>query len=156
MRIVFCSLLLLFFYGSRAQSAAATDSVKATIDQLFVAIRNADSTLLNQCFAPGAQLQTVTKNQDAQVIVREEPISEFSASVAKLAKDAGDERIVYDMIKIDQDLAVVWTPYQFYYKGAFNHCGVNSFQLVRINNEWKIQYIIDTRRKEDCIEAPKQ
>ena len=42
------------------------------------------------------------------------------------------------------------TPYKFYVGEKFSHCGVNSFQLVKIRGEWKIQYIIDTRRRQNC------
>ena len=34
--------------------------------------------------------------------------------------------------------------------GKFSHCGVDSFQLVFINGQWKIQCLIDTRRKQPC------
>jgi hypothetical protein len=45
---------------------------------------------------------------------------------------------------------MVWTPYRFIFNGKFSHCGVNSFTLVKLNGEWKINYVIDTRRKEKC------
>jgi hypothetical protein len=51
------------------------------------------------------------------------------------------------VIRIDASLAIVWAPYEFYYKGKYSHKGVDSFQLVRVNGVWKIQYLIDTRRK---------
>jgi len=54
------------------------------------------------------------------------------------------------VVKIDGPLAIVWTPYKFYFNGKFSHCGVNSFQLVRFNGVWKIQYLIDTRRRAGC------
>jgi hypothetical protein len=61
-----------------------------------------------------------------------------------------DERILDYQIKIDGALASAWTPYNFYVNGNFSHCGVNSFQLVKMDDVWKIVYIIDTRRKEPC------
>ncbi|HNA01067.1 MAG TPA: hypothetical protein PLN49_09415, partial [Ferruginibacter sp.] len=67
-----------------------------------------------------------------------------------LPKDAADERITFDVVRVDGALAIAWTPYKFYFNGKFSHCGVNSFQLVRFNGEWKIQYLIDTRRKAGC------
>jgi len=63
---------------------------------------------------------------------------------------AADERISFETIKIDGPLAIAWTPYKFYYEGKFSHCGVNSFQLVRVDNQWRIQYLIDTRRRQGC------
>lgn len=77
-------------------------------------------------------------------------INEFADFVGKQQKSVADEQIVFDLIKIDGALAIAWTPYKFYFNGLFSHCGVNSFQLVKLNGEWKIQYLIDTRRKNGC------
>ncbi|HUH33176.1 MAG TPA: hypothetical protein VLZ28_04430, partial [Daejeonella sp.] len=59
-------------------------------------------------------------------------------------------RITFDQVLIDDNLASVWTSYQFYIGDKFSHCGVNSFQLVKGKEGWKIVYLIDTRRKENC------
>jgi len=58
-----------------------------------------------------------------------------------------DERVTIGELLIDNQLASVWTPYQFYYKEQYSHQGANSFQLVKGVDGWKIQYLIDTRRK---------
>ena len=133
--------------GIKAQSPE--DSVKATVNQLFTAMQHADAALLVSCFADSAILQTIA-DKNGKVQIKTESVDEFAQLVAKAEKGSLDERIRFDVIRIDGALAIVWTPYQFYYKGNFSHCGVNSFQLVRINGAWKIQYLIDTRRKEGC------
>lgn len=140
---------VLLFTATAGYCQTATDSVKATIDGLFTAMRQSDSAGVVNSFAPQAVLQTIVDKPEG-TSVRSEQVAEFAAAVGRFAKDACDERIVYDVIKIDGNLAVVWTPYRFYYKKEFHHCGVNSFQLVRLNGHWKIQYIIDTRRKTGC------
>ena len=132
-------------------SQGPVDSVKLVINKMFTAMKTGDSVMLTQCFADSAILQTVAKNKEGKVSVRNEVISEFVKQIAKLPKGDADERITFDIVKVDADLAIAWTPYQFYYKGKFSHCGVNSFQLVRINGQWKIQYLIDTRRKDNCM-----
>ena len=53
-------------------------------------------------------------------------------------------------IKIDGNLASVWTPSEFYYNGNFSHCGANSFQLFNNNGKWQIIYIVDMRRRDNC------
>jgi hypothetical protein len=83
-------------------------------------------------------------------VVRNETVSEFFDFISKETPGNADEQIIFDVVKVDGPLAIAWTPYKFYYKGQFSHCGVNSFQLVRINGEWKIHYIIDTRRRLGC------
>ncbi len=47
-------------------------------------------------------------------------------------------------------MANVWAPYEFYLNNDFSHCGVNSFQLFFDGIQWKIIYLIDTRRKQGC------
>lgn len=148
MQKLLCCLLLSGCLHARAQSAE--DSVKTVIDQLFTAMKGADAAGIQAVFADSALLQTIARTREGNFAVKNEPIAGFAASIGKLPRGAADERIRYETIKIDGPLAAVWTPYQFYYNGQFSHCGVNSFQLVRIGNSWKIQYIIDTRRKDDC------
>ncbi|MET7000100.1 hypothetical protein [Chitinophaga defluvii] len=150
MRTLFCGLVLAFScLTMRAQTAG--DSIKMTIDNLFAAVRASDSAALMACFTPDAILQTIVKDKEGNLNVHSVGVASFVSMVGNLPKGAGDERIQYDMIKIDVPLATVWTPYLFYYRGKFSHCGVNSFQLVRLDTGWKVQYIIDTRRKDNCI-----
>ncbi|MDQ0593260.1 hypothetical protein QFZ37_001629 [Chryseobacterium ginsenosidimutans] len=122
--------------------------VEKPIRNLFLAMKTADPELLKTAFSDTGILQTITKDG-----IKSEDIKEFIASISKMAKDDLDERITIEAIHIDGNLASVFTPYSFYVKGKFSHCGANSFQLVKQQNgEWKIQYLIDTRRKDNCKE----
>ncbi|HEU5052899.1 MAG TPA: nuclear transport factor 2 family protein [Hanamia sp.] len=144
----FCLLICLAFCNCiKAQSA--DDSVRSAVNQLFTAMKNADSALLASSFADSAILQTIV-DKNGKVEVKTEAIADFASQVGKMEKNILDERIQFDVIKIDGALAIVWAPYQFYYKGKFSHCGADSFQLIRINGKWKIQYLIDTRRRDGC------
>jgi len=122
--------------------------IEKPIRNLFLGMKNADPELMKSAFAEGAVLQSIAKGGT----VKNENIQEFIASVSKFSKDDLDERIVIDAVHTDGGLASVFTPYSFFFKGKFSHCGANSFQLVKQQNDWKIQYIIDTRRKENCRE----
>jgi len=133
---------------TRAQSAE--DSVKAVVNQLFAAMKGADAAKLKETFADSAVLQTIRRKQDGTFFVQDEKASDFADQIGKAKKDSLDERITFEIVKVDGPLAIVWTPYKFYYAGTFSHCGVNSFQLVRINGRWKIQFLIDTRRRQNC------
>jgi hypothetical protein len=144
----FCLLICLAFCNCiKAQSA--DDSVRSAVNQLFTAMKNADSALLVSSFADSAILQTIIE-KNGKVLVKTEAVGDFASQVGKMGKNILDERIQFDVVRIDGALAMVWAPYQFYYKGKFSHCGTDSFQLVRINGKWKIQYLIDTRRTGGC------
>lgn len=136
--------------GLAASSQTSEDSVKATVNVLFEAMKTSDPALLQTAFADSAILQTIARNKEGQTVIRNEAVREFASSISKMAKGSLDERIEFETIKIDGPLAIVWTPYKFYFNGKFSHCGVNSFQLVRFNGKWKIQYLIDTRRTQGC------
>ena len=133
---------LLISSFSFAQNTSEKEIVKP-IENLFNAMKSADSLGVKNVFSSSAMMQTFNKNNE----IRTEKVEDFAKQVG--ASQAGDldERFTISKILVDGNMASVWVPYQFYCKGNFSHCGVNSFQLAKINNEWKIQYIIDTRRK---------
>lgn len=142
-------LTFLFLFSLRGKAQSAEDSVKAVISKMFEAMKNGDSHTLLDCFTDSAILQTVVSRQD-NVSVQTDAVKEFADFVGTQKQGDADERIVFDLVKADGPLAIAWTPYRFYYKQQFSHCGVDSYQLVRINGQWKIQYLIDTRRKTGC------
>ncbi|WP_276502274.1 nuclear transport factor 2 family protein [Terrimonas pollutisoli] len=146
----FLLLLTFGFFIGKLQAQTAEDSIKTTINTLFAAMKNGNGTAFKGVFSDSAILQTITRNKEGKALVRTENVSEFAAFVSKLKRDSADERISFETIKIDGPLAIAWTPYNFFYNGSFSHCGVNSFQLVRFEGVWKIQYLIDTRRRAGC------
>ena len=137
-------------HSAGAQTVNEEAAIKTAINKIYEAMRTNDSAMLVACFSDNAVLQTIQEKKDGKVIVKSESIPEFGSSVQKAFKGALDERAEFDMIKIDGPLASVWAPYKFCYQGKFLHCGVNSFQMVKRDGVWKIQYLTDTRRKEGC------
>ncbi len=143
----YITVTLLFACLSGYSQTPEADSVKETINRFFDAMRSSDSTGIKNTLASGAIFQSITRENQ----VRTEDIGGFIASIAKAPKGSLDERITFGTVNVDGNLAAVWTPYEFYYNDRFSHCGVNSFQLHKENGSWKIRYVIDTRRKTDCL-----
>lgn len=131
----------------RAQTTE--DSVKAAVNLLFTGMIQSDAAKIRSSFTDSAILQSIVE-KDGKTRTRTESVEEFAQSISKLEKGVADERIRFDVIKIDGPLAIVWAPYSFYYKGQLNHCGVDSFQMLLVDGVWKIQYLVDTRRKQPC------
>lgn len=143
-------LLILTIINLKTYAQSGSEEVMKPINALFDGMRRSDTALMRSAFAPTALLQTIVKTKDGLTTVRTEELNKFLNSVAQPHPEVYDERITVDLVKVDGDLATAWTPYRFYVGEKFSHCGVNSFQLVRLNGLWKIQYIIDTRRREGC------
>jgi hypothetical protein len=145
-------ILCITQYSSNAQSlnaAGSADSekeVKQVIQNMFSAMLQADTTLLKTCFSDKVIFQTIL-NKPEGATIKTESINDFIQSIGKQTPNVLDERIEFGAIQIDPLMATVWTPYSFYYKGQYSHKGVNSFQLVKLKEGWKIQYLIDTRYK---------
>lgn len=127
-------------------SASSEKEVKQVIQNMFHAMLQADTTLLRTCFSDKVIFQTIVNKPDG-AMVNTMSINDFIQSIGKQLPNALDERIEFGAIQVDPLMATVWTPYTFYLKGQYSHKGINSFQLVKFKEGWKIQYLIDTRYK---------
>jgi predicted YcjX-like family ATPase len=132
----------------RAQNTE--EDIKMAVNNMFKAMREADTAFFKTCFSGSVVLQTIAQDKTGNISVMNQEIENFLTILSQHSVGDLDERIDFGAIHIDGVLASVWTPYKFYYKGNFSHCGVNSFQLVHGIDGWKIQYIIDTRRMGNC------
>jgi len=150
LRIALTLALFTFANIAYGQKNYEEEGIKKAVNALFDGMRKSDSTLMRTAFNQGAILQTIIKTKAGTTEVKSTDLNLFINSIAKPHSSVYDERIVFTKILIDDNLASVWTDYKFYIGDKFSHCGVNSFQLVKVGNEWKIVYLIDTRRKDNC------
>lgn len=140
-------LFLTFGYSQDADQEA----VKATIVKFFDGFHKQDSVLMKETVGNKVVMQSIGKTKEGTTVLREEEFSNFMKAIVSIPKERKfQEKLLSFSIQIDGDMANAWTPYEFYLDDQFSHCGVNSFQLFRDGEQWKIIYIIDTRRKEGC------
>ncbi len=143
------SILIIGLVFSLHSSANTLDSnevqIREVIDQLFVGMRQGDSSLVNNCFTSSATLNSADHGE-----MKNSPIEKFMEAIGTPHDRIWDERISNVVIQLDQGLAHAWMDYSFYVGEQFSHCGVNSMILIRTNDGWKIQSIVDTRRRTDC------
>lgn len=114
---------------------AEQDVIDAVTD-LFDAMRNKDGEALRSAFLPEGRLGT----DDT-----EGWISSVTTSEAYL-----DEVTFDEVVLIDDNVAMAWTPYNLYVNDEFHHCGIDLFSFRKVDGQWKILQIDDTRRTEDC------
>lgn len=146
----FFILLTVLAFSTVSRAQTTEDSVKTVVNNLFAAMIKSDTALLRTCFADSMVLQTIVRGKSGGAEVKSETAEGFVKSIGSLKPGSADERITFGNVLIDGPLALVWTPYKFYFNGQFSHCGVNSFHLVRFKDGWRIQYLIDTRRRVNC------
>ena len=150
MRRIALLLVLLISSLSFAQDSDEID-VKKTVIKFFDAFHKQDSIAIKELVSKDLKLQSIGKSKEGFTQLRNEEFSAFLKSIVSIPKDQKFEEKLLDFkIRVDGDMANAWTPYEFWFNGKFSHCGVNSFQLVKLEGVWKIIYLIDTRRREGC------
>jgi Putative lumazine-binding len=149
----YLSLLLLtaITHAAHAQKAPSeTVAVQQTITAFFDGMRRGDSTAVRRTLAPAAVFHGFGGKPGQPPTLEIESINGFLKAVGTPHPAVWDERVQFERVLIDANLASVWAPYEFYLGSQFSHCGYDSFQLVKLADGWKIAHIIDTRRKEKC------
>ena len=126
--------------------------VMKPINLLFEGMLKADTAIIKKAFARNVVMKVVSEKG-----TKEEQLKNFLIQIANKEKGTPNwiEKLYNTEIRIDGSLAHVWTDYSFYVGDKFSHCGVDSFALIKLAGEWKIVYLMDTRRKEGCEEVKK-
>ena len=136
---------------AKAQTAPAeTAAIQQTITKFFDGMRRGDSTMVRRTLAPAAVFHAFGGKPGQAATLEIESINGFLKAVGTPHSEIWDERVRFERVLIDANLASVWAPYEFYLGSKFSHCGYDSFQLVKLANGWKIAHVIDTRRKDKC------
>lgn len=148
-------ILLLLACISCASLHAQEAEIRELIDRLFVALPKADTATLHKCFIPAGQLMTYSFDSKGNPRAKADDLKEFLSAVGNMGPQDMEERLTGWHCMIDDGMATVWTPYEFYFEGQFSHCGVNCFQLIQVQRQWKISLLTDTRRKTGCIDDKK-
>ncbi|SKB75454.1 3-methyl-2-oxobutanoate hydroxymethyltransferase [Maribacter arcticus] len=148
-------LPLFFIFGLMNLVALAQTEeeiqVKQNIIEFFDAFHAKDSIAMKKTVYPSILLQTIGVNNEGKSVLKTENFNDLVKSIISIPDSTNfQERIKSYSIQTDGNMANAWTPYEFWINNEFHHCGVNSFQLFREENKWKIIYLIDTRRKSDC------
>ncbi|MFH6996280.1 nuclear transport factor 2 family protein [Flavobacterium sp. FlaQc-57] len=144
MRVIFLFLLFLLGLTCNAQK----QEVQKTIEFFFEGFHQKDTNRIKSVCADKMILQSISESTVKGNRLSDENANEFYKSIASISSTMKFmEKILSCNIQIDGTMAHVWAPYEFYLNDKLSHSGVNTFTLFKEKNEWKIIYLIDTRRK---------
>jgi len=150
--------LLIITHGVKAQSSQTlSDSeeqqIKQVVETFFEGFHKQDSTIIKSTVADNVVLQTTGRNAEGKTQFRNEEFSQFLKSIVSIPDSIKfQEKLTSFSIQVDRTMANAWVGYEFWLNDKFSHCGINSFQMVNFDGEWKIIYLIDTRGKEGCLD----
>ena len=133
-----------------------TDDAKAAVrvvEQMFEALKAGDTAGMRAVMHPAARvIQTGTR--EGAPFARVNTLDDFLKAIGGAGRKL-EERIYNPEVRIDDNLATVWVQYDFLVNGQISHCGVDSYQLVRTGEGWRVLHVVDTQRREGCAEIAK-
>jgi hypothetical protein len=138
--------------GATLSSTPADEAVLAAVQHFFDSMAAKDVEAAAEVLVPEGQFFSV-RIVDGKKVVRSSTNREY---LDGLANSEGDwlERMWDPEVRIEGDLASVWTPYDFHLDGEFSHCGIDAFDLMKIEGRWKITGGSYTVEREDCPPSP--
>lgn len=119
-------------------------AVLAPVNAMFDAMAKHDSVAFKKALLPGGNMVLMRNGKPTQLT-----FDAFAELVGKPGKGQIAERIHDPLVRTDNDLAVVWAPFEFLVDGKVDHCGTDLFNLVRVDGQWLVASVADTGRK-DC------
>ena len=129
-----------------AQDAEA--EVLAAVHQIFEGMHTADADMVRAVFSAEARF-SVMDMRDGPATIRSRSVEGWLNAIGG-SEGKWDEQ-VYDLgVMVDGHMASVWAPYTFYLDGEISHCGINSIELLKDAEGWKVTQLSDTRRSEGC------
>lgn len=114
----------------------------APVEAMFegMAMRNAPA--IKQPLLPGGTMVLMRDGKPTQIT-----LEAFADRVGQPGTTRIEERIHDPLVRIDNDLAVVWAPFEFLVNGKLDHCGTDLFSLIRQDGKWLIASVADTGRQ---------
>jgi len=143
------SIALAFFMAAASLAGAADTGPGAIPQKLFDAMAAHDGAGAKALFTPDANLVAVAP--DGKVSVT--PIEKWTDRISS-SKDNWLERMWSPKVQEHNAIATVWGEYDFHLNGKFTHCGIDSFTLVKTNDEWRIAALVFTRELSGCPSSP--
>ena len=140
--------------NSVSNSAANTAEAEAAVqlaESALASLSARDTASLRGMFHESGRL--VSLSDDPATPARVTQLEQFLSGLGEEGPVLL-ERMWDPTVHVDGRLATVWTPYDFYRDGEFSHCGIDVFQLARVDERWQILSITYTVHRDGCAESP--
>ena len=134
----------IFLASSSWAATPDEQAVLAPIQAMFDGMTKRDAAAIKEPVLPGGTMVLMRDGKPTQMT-----FEAFAERVGKPGTTHIEERIHDPLVRIDNDLAMVWAPFDFLVDGKVDHCGTDLFNLVRKDGRWLIASVADTGRK-DC------
>ncbi len=113
------------------------------IQHLFDGLATRDEKMMMAQMVPDGSATLYRNGQFLQM-----SLSTLAERLGQMASgpDRLEERIHEPLIRVDDNIAVVWAPYEAFRNSKIDHCGTNIFSLTYREGHWLITSVVDNSR----------
>jgi hypothetical protein len=138
--LFFSAAILAVSLATHALAQSAEEQAVLTpIHDMFNGMSKRDAAAIKAPTLPGGTMVLMRDGKPTQIT-----FEAFAERVGKPGKAQIEERIHDPLVRIDNDLAVVWAQFDFLVDGKVDHCGTDLFNMVRVDGKWLIASVADT------------
>jgi hypothetical protein len=134
---------------SQMQNPAEKAPIIATIDSFMKALTVPDAAAMSALLAPLAVFSGERKNPDGSMGMSRTP---GDAWVTRMKAGGLVEKIYNPVVLQRGTIAMVWAPFDAVHDGKMSHCGIDGFDMVKMDGAWKIASVIWTTEPTGCKE----
>lgn len=135
-RVLLIVLFAMLPATSSTQGASDREAVLKTIQIFFDTMTARDAEGARKILVPEGRFFAMDMRKP-----KTEPTSftneEYFARLPQ-RKQTIHERIWNPVVRVHESIATVWAPYDLWIDGKFGHCGVDTFDLIKTVEGWKI------------------
>lgn len=135
---------------ARPALGAEEEAVLKVVDTFLLAVGNGDRELQKSVELPDGGLAIYRAKDGVPGPVRRMPASDFQKPTPD--HDPFVEMYWDPQIDLRGSFAQVWSRYVLTDNGAIVHCGINAFQLVKLEGAWKIHSALSSMEAGACDE----
>ena len=123
-------------------------AVLTVVQEFFDALAAKDENRLMATVVSEGRI-SAQRERDGKTQFRTQAWSDWAKSVAR-SQETLEERMHDPEVRVSGSIASVWTYYTFRRNGVFSHCGVDNFDMAKLDGRWKIVNISYTVETEGC------
>jgi hypothetical protein len=144
-------MILALLAASVAASGAADEraALMKVVDEVYAAINSNDVEAFKRLEVPEGMTFRLRYQPDGTMkLVPKSNLQDLSDTATE--KRRFTEKYWDPTVLIHRDMAVFWAPYSFDIDGKRSHCGVDVFDFIRVNGEWKLANSMWTVERDGC------
>lgn len=144
-------LAVLLILGSAPSSAAPGDDrreILAAVQGLFDALAARDPAAVMAVVVPEGTISAHV-SRDGVARLRAQRWQDWANGLRE-GSERLEERMHDPRVRVRGNMGSVWTPYTFYRNGSLSHCGIDLFDMAKVDGRWRILNITFTIETEGC------